>query len=274
MSCHCRLTQVSNLLRGLSVMAQAKGDAWVSVAFTATHMILHHVADDQSATATATMPRELFVEFSASPDCMFMVSLANLIAALQLAAHTAAATAPPVLFAYPNADGKCVIDVAESDVSVTCALLTRPVRSTLLDLRFDQALCVNALWVRGDIPKELLADVHAMHPDHVQIAASAEGFRINAIGGLHGALSFDIASNADGVLRFECTDDRVQPKFLAGHVLHALGGAGHGREAWFDRVGLRVNAASQLCVEHMGREHEADVKVTFVLQPLSTLLDL
>jgi hypothetical protein len=274
MSCSCRLVNLGAFARALTLMAPPKGDVWVTVAFTSSHMVLHLATDDQCTTATATVPKETFSEFRADPDCRFMVCLSNLTAALQLCGPTAAASNGAVRIAYPDADSKCLVETADGDRLLRCAILTRPVKERLLDLRFHDALCPNRLSLRGDVCRELVLDLQSMQPDHLHITFSSTAACFSATGGNYGSLTMEVSRHADGVLHFEAGDDSLQPKYLSGQAAHALGGSASTRDVWFDRATVHVNAERQLCVAHHGRDHELEVQVQFVVQPLSALLDL
>lgn len=258
------------LLRALTLMTPSKGDPWVAIAFTASHMIVHHATDDMSTTATATIPKEIFTEFAATTDCRFMLCLSNLTSSLQLCTPYCTASVA-LMFAFPTADGKCVLEVCTPEATVRTLMLTRPVKDRLLDLRFHDALCPNRMSLRGDVLKEAVNDVAAMTPDHVQVSFSNAAACIMGSGGIFGAVTVEISRNADGVINFESGDDTLHPKYLSSHAVQAFGGSNN---AWFDRVTLCVNTERQLCVSHHGREHDADVQVQFVVQPLANMFDI
>jgi hypothetical protein len=275
MSCNCRVAQLAPLARAIALMAPPKGDVWITLAFTPTHMVMHLATDDQCTTATATAPKEIFSDFQADPDCRFMVNLSNLMSGFQLCGPVAAAASiTAVRIAYPDADSRCVMEAGDPERMVRCAMLTRPVKERLLDLRFQTALCPNKVALRGDISKEIVSDLAVMQADHVHVNFTPTAVCFSGTGSNFGSLTIEVSRHADGVLHFESGDDSLQPKYLSAHAMHALGGGASMKDVCFDRVTVRVNAERQLSVSHHGRDLDLDVQVQFAVQPLSALLDL
>ena len=276
MSCHCLLQQTTPLLRAVTLMAPAKGDPWVTVAFTPGHMVLHLATDDQCCTATATVPKELFTELRADTDCRFMVSLSNLTAALQLAAPAALANGSAVRIAYPDADSRCVVEThcGAGSRTLRASMITRPVKERLLDLRFLDAVAPNRAELLGEICRDMVSDINAVTPDHLHITFAAPAVCFAGTGGNYGSVTVEVSRHSDGVLNFEAGDDSVQPKYLCAQAMRAFGGFAASKETLFERVTLAVNTERQLSVHHHGRDVDRDAAVLFVLQPLSALLDL
>lgn len=184
--------------------------------------------------------------------------------------------APHVRVAYPDADAQCIVEAADGARTVRCAIVTRPVRERLLDLRFQDAVCPNRIALRGDVAQEVLSDLIAMAPDHVLVTFTSAAACFAGTGGAFGSLTVEVGRHLNGVLHFEAGDDTLQPKYLSVQTLHALGGNAHSKDVVFERVAVHVNAERQLCVQHSGINSDADrhVEVQFVVQPLSALLDM
>jgi hypothetical protein len=278
MSCSVRIAHPSAFLKALTVMAPANHrttDPWISLLFLGGTggLAIHHASEDLSVTTTASMPRELFSDFTTEGDCRFMVSLASLVTAIGVCTQSAAGAGARVLLEYPNSDGKCNVEIGDGDVAAQCSLLTRSVKDRLLDLRFEDALAPNRVTLRGDVVKDLVADLLAFSTEHVNVFFSAASMCLHGTGSPHGSLTIEVDRGGEGVILFEAADDSVQSKYLCTHALHALGGNAATKE-WFEQVQLRVNTERQLCVQHYGRAAEMNVTLEFVVQPLSMLLDM
>jgi hypothetical protein len=300
MSFHCRVGNSALLLRALSVLSLGR-DTWATVAFTPQVVIIHSAGEDQSTTATATLPSSLFQDYHVAGEVRFMVDLTALSDALTLlGAHTVASAFVKVVLAYPTSDGRLLVEIMDQHRSAQSILVTRAVKERLLDLRFSDALTANRAIVRGDAVREAVLDLVALQCTHAEVA-----FRDGLEGGsparilfsgsqsVLGAVEVSLDRTADSVLLLEPGDQTVKGKYLTAHLATAVGlharsspfaplrpsssAAGNQQAPYgdfgFEKLSLLINTERQLCVVHRGRDHDVPVAISIVITPLFAGLD-
>ncbi|KEG08132.1 cell cycle checkpoint protein [Trypanosoma grayi] len=298
MSVYCRVAHPHLLLKAVAVLNVAK-DSWATVAFTDTAVVLHVEGVDRSITATATLPKALFTEYSAS-NARFMVHLTSLRDALLLGgpAPLAAVRLARIVLAYPMGDAKLLVELTDGDCVLQSTLVTRPVLGRLLDLRFGDARVVSQVTLLGSAARDAIEDlVVAQCPHAAVVLDPEEGVTFHGDGGPYGTVTVQMRRDTDVILSARGGGKHAQTRVLRSHLALACGvrcggktwraagavydatlglagpcSGGSGVQAasgGFERLLLQINEERQLGVVHMPRDHDVAVAVTVVISPQS-----
>ncbi|ESL08098.1 hypothetical protein TRSC58_04206 [Trypanosoma rangeli SC58] len=300
MSVYCRVAQPHLLLKALAVLTMAK-DSWVTVAFAESLVVLHVEGTDQSITATATLPKALFSEYSAKNVC-FSVHLATLRDALLLGgpALLAPVGLARIVLAYPMSDARLLVELTDGDCTLQSTLATRPVKERLLDLRFGEAHVTNQMVLLGDAARDAIEDLVVAQCPHAVVVLDPDiGVTLRGEGGPYGAVTVQLRRSSEVILSALEGGTRAHTRVLRSHLALACGvrpggklwraagavadtvpglqgasgGAAQPAFGGFERLMFQVNEERQLCVVHMPRDPGVSVNVTVVVSPLCGLYD-
>lgn len=298
----CQLVHVQPLLKALCCLNFGR-DPWVTIVFTQERTVLHTASDDQSMTATATVPNSVFSAYECPESTRVMVSTPNIIDAVtMMSGASMGGSGVKVLLAYPTSDDRFLVEAVEDDRSSRTALLVRAVKERLLDLRFRDALVTNRVMIKGDVLRDMVADLLAFQCENVALVLTAKKLGLVGLRSPHGNATIEIEREAEGVLHFEVSDESVQPRYHISHLALAVGltqmkahahskfgftapgaaqyavyvGGGISSESpAFENLFLQLNTESQLLVTHQGaRAHDAEAQVNFTVNPLAVLDDI
>lgn len=298
---HCTLPNASLFLKVLQTVSIAR-ESWTSCIFTRDVLVLHTAGDDQSSTATATVPKSLFGEYAVAGECRFMVHVNALTDALLIGGPQALySTAVSFRMSFPTSDGGRLLVELDDSKGCRCLqskIVTRPVKERLLDLRFSESLITNRVTLRGDAVVELLHDLTGFQAAQTRFEFSPTHFKLIGLESSFGScLEIAVPKTSDVVIGLEVGDVTVKPKYHTHHLAAACGvgtssssrGAFRSADSgnsfdpasmWgsgassFERLTLAVNGERQLSVTHQGLDHTVPVMVNVVLSPICDLMEM
>jgi hypothetical protein len=227
MSIRCRVTQVALFKQALSTLSLGK-DPYGTFVFASNCLVVHVASQDQCLTASATFPKEMFSEYVVDETPNFVTSVTTVLDALN---SCEAASSPycRVLLSFPNAHGRFVVEIQDGDHLIQTTILTRPSKEQVLDLRFGDSACSNSVSIRGDVIREVVADVSAFLSDKVALVFSNSSLTFHGLGSSFGAMAVEIPKSSDAVIGFEALDTTLQPRYLMSHLCQAFGTSSGGR---------------------------------------------